>query len=263
METPFFVIISLSRCGSTAVHRALNCHDGIRCGFEPDFSDLNWRNSAVVSRMHELRQKYSGIKHVWDPSGWPFAGVHASSIAEMDRRIEDVRALNIAIMQCADRVVHLRRRDRLDRVLSDLLGQQTELWGPAYSDGRISEVDEVVRYRAELEVRPVRAIDPEIVDWYLTHVPPLEDEFATISDDGHYMELEYEELFGPSVVLEDRLNGYCRILEFLGFSTAPESWNKSVVEKLFHPRAKLNDASTVGRIPNLAELRRRFPNNRD
>ena len=70
MKADFFIVSSRSRCGSTALHRALNCHQDIRCPFEPDFSAAEWNEGGIRAVLEQISKDHSGIKHVWDPSGF-------------------------------------------------------------------------------------------------------------------------------------------------------------------------------------------------
>lgn len=262
MNSNFFIVFSLPRCGSTAIHRGLNSHSGINCLYEPDFSNADWNEEAVRAEINRIRCEYSGIKHVWDPSGFPFVSTHISSIAGLDSNYDRVLNLNSMLLSLpAKKVLFLRRRNQLERILSDLLGQQTDLWGPAFPDARIAEgLDETKKYQDELKAKRVQPVSLEVIEWYLNNIPTLEDELRRRVPEEDCLDLFYEEIFGPEVGLDRRLAIYQRILDFLGLPTAPSYWDRPTVMELFHPKAKLNDASTLGRIPNLAEVRERFQN---
>src|SRR6185437_15451052 len=74
-----FILLSLPRCGSTSLARALNCHAAIRCLIEPFnprlYGGLYFRQVSEGSVDHALRCLYSdhtGFKHVLNHNGWPF-----------------------------------------------------------------------------------------------------------------------------------------------------------------------------------------------
>lgn len=256
----FFIIFSLSRCGSTAIHRALNAHRDITCLFEPDFSAAAWDPVAVRATVGRLRGICSGIKHVWDPSGFPFVTDHVSSIDTLEANYERVLAANAAILAQASAVVFLRRRNQLARIVSDLLGQQTDLWGIANPDGTLSpDINEPETYRRELSARRITALDADVVDWYLTHAPVLERTLRECVGTADCIDLWYEDLFGRAVRADERIRRYLDILEFIGVASDESAWTRSVVTTVFRPSGKLNDASTLRLIPNLAQIQERFP----
>jgi hypothetical protein len=260
MKSIFFIIVSLSRCGSTTIHRALNSHSEIDCLFEPDFANADWDEQHVKAELGQIRLKYSGIKHVWDPSGFPFVGTHTSSITEMDFNYGRVLALNVSLLSVPDKkVLFLRRRNQLERILSDLLGQQTELWGPVLPDGQIVRgLDESRKYRDEIKAKSIQPVNIKVIEWYLDHVTVMEDALRNSVPDDECLDLFYEDLFGFDVSLGSRLACYQSILDFLGFPTDPSYWDRPMVEALLHPKAKLNNSSTLGLIPNLKEVQQRF-----
>ena len=260
MKPQFFIIFSLSRCGSTALHRALSAHADITCVFEPDFSSCDWVEERIRAAVEKLRTSYSGIKHVWDPSGFPFVAEHISTIDTLDARVGSVLGANTALLGSPDTsVVFLRRRDRLARILSDLLGQQTDLWGPVRPDGSVAPgVDEAQRYRAELRRRTVGAIDADLVRWYLDRAEPMETALRRRATGSRCLDVWYEDILGVDVSVEDRIRRYQALLDFLGFSSHQSRWSHATVRALLSPSAKLNDASTLQLIPNLRQLRQCF-----
>jgi len=153
----------------------------------------------------------------------------------------------------------LRRRHQLERILSDLLGQQTELWGPIFPNAGIPNgVNETAKYQDQIRAISLRAISVEVIDWYLSHVTSMEDSLRKRVADHECLDLFYEDIFGSHVPLEARLEIFQRLLRFLGFSSDSSYWDKPTVEGLFKPSMKLNNLSTLQRIPNFAEIQQRF-----
>lgn len=114
-----FLLFSLSRCGSTNLMHSLNCHSDIHCLHEPFNPDrLRRQYGSQVTDLASLRQvmaeiwrTHNGIKHVWEPSGWPFAR-HST--------------LNQCLLLEAEaRVIFLRRRNTLRRIVSNHMSMQT------------------------------------------------------------------------------------------------------------------------------------------
>ncbi|MFN0178286.1 MAG: hypothetical protein ACKVZ0_05765 [Gemmatimonadales bacterium] len=185
---------------------------------------------------------------------------HRSAVDAMNRDREQVLRANGTVLSVPNsRAIFIRRRDQLARVLSDLLGQQTGLWGPITPDGRVHpQRDETVEYRSTLANRPIRPVPVDVVEWYLNHVAKLEDHLRTAIDDAARLDLSFEDIMGDGVPLAARLEAYCGVLDFLGFPSAGHYWDITTVRSLLHPSSRLNDAATLGRIPNLADIQSRF-----
>jgi hypothetical protein len=260
VSSTFFIIFSLSRCGSTALFRALSYHRAITCLFEPDFSSAAWVEIEVLRMLERIRGEYSGIKHVWDPSGFPFTSDHRSVVNQMNANREIVVRLNKAVLAMPHKkVVFLRRRNHLARVLSDLLGQQTGLWGPANPDGRpVRDLNEPQRYRDALNAQRIRPLDIAIVEWYLKNAPAMEDSLRQTLTNDECLELFYEDFLGPGIRVDQRLKIYRRVLTFLDRSQESGCWDDDAVTELFDPGRKLNVPELLSRIPNLAEIQSRF-----
>ena len=89
-----FAIVSLSRTGSTSVYRVLCTDPDISMAYEPDFSLPNLSMASVGDRCRDLFAKYSGIKHVWDPNGWPFRNREYITTIKHLERSEELIELN-------------------------------------------------------------------------------------------------------------------------------------------------------------------------
>ncbi len=256
VQHDFFVIFSLSRCGSTAIHRALNCHSEIRCLFEPEFQLTDSPKESFFTRLDEIRATYAGVKYTWDPSGFPFRPDHSARIDNMNRNAERWLSLQEALlMRPSQRLIFLRRRDELSRTVSDLLGQQTNIWGPRW-DGDVHG-DEGASYRAELAKSTVGPIDVGLVDWYLTRLPPMVRRLRQAAAVNPCLDLDYEDVFGPSRS-RDPLDIYGEILDFLGYPRAAHHFDRVRVATLLGAGGKLNTADTLRRIPNYPEIEQRF-----
>jgi hypothetical protein len=253
----FFVIFSLSRSGSTALHRSLNLHPDIACACEPALGPPEQSTQELVSRLTVLRGVYSGIKHLWDPSGFPFVSDHISQVPAMERHRERWLQLNkVVLTQPQQRVIFLQRRNVLRRIVSDLIGQQTEEWGP-HEDGPISGTDGA-DYRSRLSVVRLRPIDLDVVRWYLIHERAMMQEFrsAVLQADIPCYDLTYEDLFERSSQPEQRRDAINAIVDFLGYSPMPESVSERI-DILLDPRhGKLNSDNTYRLIPNVEGIER-------
>lgn len=239
------------------MQRALNLHHEITCAFEPDFSEAGFEVDALIRRMDVLAHTVRGFKHVWDPSGYPYRSEHRSSPECLGRYAEASLAATAVVLSRADRVIFLRRRNSLARVISDLLGQQTDLWGPAFPDGHLSHgIDEVGRWRDAVVQRAIEPVDPAVVDWYLNTAPRLEARLRARCDDEACLDVFYEDLFKSP---EAGLDAYVRALEFLGFPADRTRWPEASVRLLFDRNRKLNNLSTLARIPNIRDITRSHP----
>ena len=162
----FFLIFSLSRCGSTALYRALGETSGSRLIYEPWYSD-SWRSPATLHGfLDQLRGDAIGVKHVWDPNGAPFANPEHRSTLDSLKQADQWVAVNRQLLAYPwDRIVFLQRRNQLERTLSDFIGQQTDLWG--HAPKRRHSLREREVYRAEIATRDLAPVDLDLLGWYL------------------------------------------------------------------------------------------------
>jgi hypothetical protein len=116
-----FALISLPRCGSTSLALLLNQHPRLSCLIEPfhpeRYDGVFHRQALRVSPRESLRRiwtRWNGIKHVFEPNGWPFLGR-----PELNSEVA---------VQQGQRVVVIRRRNLLRRLVSDLICRQTRYW---------------------------------------------------------------------------------------------------------------------------------------
>jgi len=255
----FFVIVSLSRCGSTTLHRALNLHPDINCIYEPDLGPPDQPLSQLKARLRRLRSQFSGMKHVWDPSGFPFVPEHISRLPDLEQSKALWLKLNKAVLSQPEvRVIFLRRRDVFRRTLSDLIGQQTQVWGPS-ADAPPTN-DSAGEYRSQLDAAPLAQIDEDIFAWYLREEPAMTEALrADVEAAGTpCFDLTYEELFSDHIDPAERIECIHRLVDFLGYPPMSPTLRPQL-EALLSPRTgKLNSAETYERVPNMAALEARF-----
>src|SRR5256885_150460 len=121
MIVPSVLIFSGSRSGSTTLYRALNLIPGSQLAYEPGFHDIELSAESVKARIRTLLEDYSGFKHVFDPTGYPFRDVDSATIEEMERDSALWIRLNAAVLNHPGlRIVFLRRRDEFQRIVSCL-----------------------------------------------------------------------------------------------------------------------------------------------
>ena len=252
-RTPSFAIVSLPRSGSTALFRALSLGSRVRIAYEPDLKDAWMSHASLSQACRRLLSYFNGIKHVWDPNGWPFGNtMHRSSLNTLARSQQWIE-VNSALLDCVDKVVFLRRRNQLARVVSDLLGQQTDLWGHN-PDAPHSE-DEAAEYRENLRRQSLGHLDEHVIEWYLLNAASWEDQILSRVPDHRRTTLFYRDLFDPEVGIDARLARLAEIGDWLGI---PVRTKDSRVRAIMGAGSKLNDRSTYERIPNFGKIVARF-----
>lgn len=238
-----FIIFSLARCGSTTLTRIVNCYPGIRCVIEP-FTPSNestkYRSvsdsDVLDSALAEIWQEYNGIKHIWDPSGFPFGDT-----LELNRRL---------LLDSPSRIIFLTRRNNLRRIVSDEISWQTQVWG-TFSDADRQRV-------LEFAYQPLRI---ERIEWQIDAdaktVPAVLQMLSEANKPT--LELFYEDIFDERAELEERLRKIDVICRFLGAGKVQDDSSRRLIESLLdHKRGKLNSAETYGRIPRIREIEKRF-----
>jgi hypothetical protein len=250
---PNFAIVSLSRSGSTALYRILSLDADFRIAYEPDFGDA-WRQvRSLSSWCRELFSEFQGIKHVWDPNGWPFTNKFHQSTTESLSRSAEWIGVNVSLLDCVQKVVFLRRRNQLARVLSDLLGQQTGLWG--HDPERPHSGREAVEYREQLNGRSLRQLDEDVIAWYLENASVWEDEILSHVPDARLRTVYFEDLFDCDVDVSTRAERLVGVADWLGERIRTDD---DILRAILHPDSRFNDRSSYDRIPNIREIESKF-----
>lgn len=236
-----FLIFALARSGSTTLRRLLECHDGVACIHEP-FNPGRRSPPEVVAdgaqlrrELRQLRRRYEGIKHVWDPEGWPFP---------------PGSALNQELVtQPQHRVLFLNRRNTLRRLVSLQMSRQAQAWGSADED------------RRTLREFPFRPLDTAALERFLACEPPAiaRQRQAIVASGNALLDVWYEDLFERETPLETKEALLGGIFEFLGLDPALRPRQRDQVRLLFHPDdGPLNSAATYRRIPGIDDVEARF-----
>ena len=247
-----FVIASLSRCGSTAVTRVLSSSPAVKIAYEPTFFAQGTSLARIRWRAFQCLRRHDGLKHVWDPNGWPFRNPdHVSSLDALARS-DELIAPNRAVLDRADRIVLLRRRNRFDRILSDLWGQQTNLWG--HNPDRGHDASEVRRYRAEAKRRAPSPIDPDVFAWYIQNARNWENRIIDCLRPSAARMFFYEDLFQADGA-DARFSAWSEMFEWL--EVEPDFLSPGV-QDIVAPESKLNSLDIYERIPNYRELKAHF-----
>jgi hypothetical protein len=238
-----FIIFSLARCGSTTLTHVLNCHPGSKCVIEP-FTPSNESTKyrcikdadALDRALAELWREYNGIKHVWDPTGFPFG-----DSLELNRRLLRNRVV---------RVIFLVRRNNLRRIISDEISWQTQVWGTF-----TNEDQERVRH---FYYQPLRI---DRIEWQLRADSEAVPAMRQMLDDAQidFLSLYYEDVFGAHLDLPGRLAVIDEIRAFIGAVGATDDKVRHAVLSLLDPeKGKLNSLDTYMRLPNIRQIEERF-----
>jgi hypothetical protein len=188
-----FAIVSMARTGSTSVYRVLCTDPNICIAYEPDFSLPDLSRASIRDRCRDLFVEYYGIKHVWDPNGWPFRNREYISTIESLERSKDLVALNATVASFPTKVVFLRRRNQFARTISDLLGQQLQLWG--HSPTEPYNRTERIQYRQKAKQSEMAPINSQIVEWYMSNAWNQEEALIEQTPMDQRLIVYYEDLF--------------------------------------------------------------------
>lgn len=248
-----FVIASLPRSGSTAVYRVLRSDPATTIAYEPTFFDLGTNSKKIRNKTSSLFRKFDGIKHVWDPNGWPFRNPdHISSLDVLDKSQEFILP-NKTVLDCAHRIALLRRKNAFDRTLSDLWGQQTNLWG--HDPHQPHDVSEVQQYRDAAQRHVPSAIDPDVFGWYMHNAEKWENAIIDGLPPSTTKTFFYEDLFASDISETLIPVAWHELAEWLGLKP---DFSSLEVRQIISPVSKLNSVDIYERIPNFQELKTAF-----
>jgi hypothetical protein len=250
---PAFVIFSPSRCGSTTLYRAFNFIPGIWMKYEPPFHDIERSVDAVRSHLKDMLSDYCGFKHVFDLTGCPFRNIDFAPIEEMEKHLPSWIELNSAILNYPGlHVIFLRRRDGFHRIVSDQVAKTTNVWRQSGLDGGSSGYKEAIS-----QVVPP-PIDEELVRWYVETLPKVEQTLRDTVTVNPVLDVWYEDLFDAETGLEERIQRFEKLVEFLEIPAPGSVLGSAEFSALFRLSGKLNDSNILARIPNYQALRRKL-----
>jgi LPS sulfotransferase NodH len=234
-----FIISSLPRTGSTALYRLLNCHQAVRCMFEPFHPKRygGWFHSIAAARdspdaaLTSIWTHFNGVKHVIHPDGWPFI----ESPSMNDKLLSNREYKHIYIV----------RRNHLRRVISNMITSQTKLWVGSREDFRKTldhcrlrrleatrVLDEIARGRAAIT----------------HHLQLLES--AGVAARVVY----YEEVFDPLRSSQKNQETLGDLFEFLGFETISEAGRAKALMYFDPALYRFASAETYLAIPGVVKL---------
>jgi Stf0 sulfotransferase len=243
MRRPRFIIFSLSRCGSTTLMRALNCHPEIRCVDEP-FNTYDLANTyagissaqALDAALQALCTRFNAIKHVWHHSGWPFP-----PNSGLNERL---------LTGPGCKVLFMWRRNILRRAVSSQIGKQTGIW---YAEDGAQ--------RSRLRHFAFAPLDLAWIEWHVQHERArIADWMQLLADSNvEWLDLRYEDLYDDGLTPRQRWQKLEDIIAFLGFSEITDPDAIEVARRILDPaRTKLTSLEVYRRIPGIEEAERRF-----
>ena len=248
-----FAIVSMARTGSTSVSRVLCTDPAICIAYEPTFALPNLSPAAVRTRCQDLFAEYAGIKHVWDPNGWPFVSHEYMSTLESLEHSEDLIELNATIASFPSKVVFLRRRDQFARTISDLMGQQSNLWG--HSPNEPYNPTERIQYRRQVKQFELKPINSEIVEWYMVNAWNQEETLIERTPKAQRLIVYYEDLFDHNSWASRDFSAWTQLASWVG---ARPAMCDEYVQNLIAPQEKYNRQEMFEMIPNYHELAAKF-----
>ena len=239
-----FVVFALARTGSRTLSRLLQCHQDIRClnePFNPRMHEGRYARQAtdrhgLDAALEEIWRSHSGVKHVWDPTGWPFS---------------DKGGLNEHVLTGGiHRILLLTRRNRLRRLVSLHISLQSDVW---------FIWDEATRRRfEEFQFQP---IDRAMLGGQ------LEMEAAAIAHHRQlvagcgkpFLDCHYEDIFGLGGSLDAKLGRLQEILAFLGATRITDLEALGRARKLLDPKlGAFSSEQVYRRIPGIELIEDEF-----
>ncbi len=248
-----FAIVSMARTGSTAVYRVLCSDTVVHIAYEPDFTLPDLSVAAVRERCRNLFNEYSAIKYIWDPNGWPFRNANYVSTIENLGRSEELLEFNATVANFPDKVVVLRRRNQFSRVMSDLLGQQSNLWG--HNPDEIHTEAEAVQYRRNVLQRELSPVNSEVVEWYMTNAWRQEEALLSRIPEERRLVVFYEDLFDDLRWKEGDFTSWTELAFWVGVRPR---FREKFVQNIINPTNKYNSEEVYKKIPNYKLLEKKF-----
>jgi hypothetical protein len=238
-----FLVFAFPRTGSTALMDALNLHPNIQCLHEP-FNPENLEsrhNTGITSRaalleaLAEIFDRYDGIKHVFDPSGWPF---------------DNGSTLNMNVLVCGARVVLMRRQNVLRRLVSLEICRQTN----AYTVFKLWPIVRGKTFKfAKLDNAVIRKGLQEDSYWHERVLQELNSRGIPT------FELDYERLFNPDAGANARLACINEVFRFL---VRPELKSERLpilgIQQVLSPAHKVLGEEIYAAIPAIDEIESEF-----
>ncbi len=236
-----FLIYASARSGSTSLTKALNCYAGIECASEP-FNPEFYKNlrdevtdlPSLQREIARLWRHYNGFKHVWEYRGWPF-----------DQPLFN----DYIVSSAAATVILLHRRNLLQRIVSDDISHQSNVWHIDRGEERAKLLDHPfepldrasVRQRLEVERQAFTDVQRRLEE---VRVP--------------YKVVSYEQLFGARSEGE-KLSVLGEMISFITKAPfKPKKLGSEALAIMDPAEKRLNSSKTYELIPLIHEVEDEF-----
>lgn len=232
-----FVLFCEARTGSTTLTRILNLHAEIRCfdePFNPDYSPAHAGRVMCTDSLDqviaEIWHTHNGIKHVADPSGWPF---------------REARLNHNLLLNPGHDLILLTRKNRLRRAVSVEIARQTGVWQPWNEENRNKSL--LFKYSPIPVARLRTRLDAD--------ERFLEDVNSNVRiRAGRSFMLDYEDLFRDAQ--DQTIDVVNKMIVFLGLDTF-QSTTVSKILEISEPLTSVtaSDSQNLYRlIPNIDQI---------
>ena len=232
-----YLICSQPRCGSTLLRRVLHNLPGQSVCFEP-FADADIRSRRSLRRaLKRVVADNTGLKHVYDPYGWPF-GSNVDLNAELVRRVPVV--------------VLMQRRNRLRQFVSNEMAIQTDHY----------HSPDVVAGAAPGPPPDFRYLPNEVSyagRWFGAQDKAVAAIERSLEASGtRFTRIDFEEFARADVDLDSRIAAVLRLIEFLGVEVDPVDARTVCRAALDVSRRVTKSEGDYRMIPNIDELEEAF-----
>ena len=232
-----FVLLAHARSGSTTLHHILNAHDDIRMAYEPfnpkrekwiqhNYHGQVTDDASLIQSLNEIYNYHNGAKHL---------------IYQLSDHQNEI----LLGRDC--RRIFLNRQNLLQTTVSGMIAEQTKKWA-----GNRNEI-----LTAWLEPLDLKEVGNR-VNWLKKSISRYR---RLMVDKGlEFLEVKYEDLYGPNLSLQQKLVKVDQIFHYLGAQAPSASARQRILEVLSPDANKINSTSTYQRIPNIEAIEKTFGN---
>ncbi len=250
-----YLIFALARTGSTSLMNIMNVNKSIKLFSEPfnkhnvfftinkEFSKLGQKPITGIEDLKEELEilvneyGYNGLKHVWQPSGFPF---------------QQNVSLNQEMLSLFDYVIFLNRKNILKRIISGFISDQTKVWEVSkWKKGQDKMFVENYEYEP---------IELRIIEWFIKMEKSYREKYRNeLIDKGiKFYEIDYEDLFEDDVTMENKIEKCLELFRFLNQSAEFSDKEMEEIKTYLGENLRLNSINTYLKIPNIQEIEEKF-----
>ncbi|MDR9402986.1 MAG: tetratricopeptide repeat protein [Halothece sp. Uz-M2-17] len=250
-----FIIFTLGRTGSSTLVKLLNAHPELNCQHEPFNQDcrIPLKNTYLDGISEDM-----GLKLDAERSRSSQHWVAQYPLPVLDRVLQDIKKAYCGIkhldyslsfdqnlhllMNAYDKVIFLRRKNRLKRMVSVQISLQAKQF-----QGN----------RNNLFEKEYQPLDVDNLRGQIKWAKQRMDRYHKIitSLGKEIFDLNYEDLLDPKLTLNDKIAKLNEVYGYLGVSEITQSAHMEQVKSLLDPKTnKFNDEATYRLIPNINEV---------